>query len=355
MSDTFDLRIKFTGLCLLVPDTRVANQPLLHVLLPNVEGHDHAGGGEADAGQGAGASPDPDAVDEHAHHGRGGGAVGSLFTGAPAGGDAGTGTGTGDVGVDEGGAGARAIVKHVSRLIYDTAYETSGKKELAHELACRELRGSNLKLIGMGEAAIETHMPSEVADLGLVVEDKARLATFLDSDSPGPELAARVTMDRGAVTDYLLGVQASLLRAGDEFPTATLGDEPRLTTQVEWTIRGIEGKSLALSLGAGLNGAAQGQKVTLFPIGRTIIVQIWNVPEHELPGAPPPDEDERLATDHFAAFYTLVDAVEQPLPRLRGLQFSIKNGCVDDEKRIEAGEPIAPGTLMCMNGTVKMP
>jgi hypothetical protein len=342
MANTFDLRIRFTGLCLLVPDTR-AGAARLHVLLPFVDGHDHGAHGAQPSGEGE--AP----VGGHAGH-EVPGAGGAI----PAAGEGEADGAGGDGRVPGSPPAAPPVVKHLSRLIYDSAYRLD-KPELSRELDCVDLHGRIVEFLGMGLDEMNPFVPSEVANLDKVVTDKARLHTFVDSDTPGPELAARVTVDRGAVTDCLFGVQARFLAAGE---TGDDNDdpeqEPRFTAQVEWTIRGIEGDSLTISMQKGLNEAGAGTDITLTPIGRTICVDIWNAPEHELPGAPPLEEDQPPATDHFAAFYMLVNASTRPVPKPRDLQLRVKNACVDREIQLDdAGRGIAPGTLMCMTGQVK--
>jgi hypothetical protein len=364
MSETFDLRIKFTGLCLLVTDTRNEAQPRLHVLLPNVQGHDHSGGQAqpepqppvaghtghphpaTDARSGlpaltAGDTEQPIDTDhpvlpDHTDH--------TDHTDQP----------SVDVPGVAGDAGEPQIVEHLCRLIFDTAYEDPKATEFTRELACRDIHGRILEFTGPESDPLIPRLPREVADLAPLITDKGVLLPFLDANSPGTDLATRITVNRGCVSDYMPGVIARL-QDGDQ-------GEPRLTAQVEWTIRGIEGKSLDISLAKGLNGTAppeQGkEKITLHPIGRTIIIEIWNAPKDELPGSP---ERQSSSMDHFASLYTLlvqpdqVMAPENVVPVPDDLQLPVKSECFTETERTSHGGGVSPNTLMCMPGQTRVP
>jgi hypothetical protein len=331
---SFDLRIRFAGLCLLVPDRRPHKPQRLHVLLPDVK-HDHPHGDQPHAP--AGGEPDhPNGSHPHPHP------EGEPGTSAPAAGGA-----------------AQPIVPHLPRLIYDMAFQDEHAKEFTRELACRDVGGLILEFLGMGDP-IDLHLPGEIADLEPLVKSKTELERFVDEDAPGERLATRITLDRGCVTDYLLGVQAHLRsrkpNEEEEEPDPPAEEEkkvnaPRLTAMVEWTLRGVEGDSLVLPR-RGLNGAAAGDEIKLFPIGQTIHLEIWNVPKHELPGSP---NRGAAGTDHFAAFFDLVPAEDKRIPVTQALQFPPKSGCFSPQERRDLGSPVAPNTLQCMNGQVRLP
>lgn len=394
MSETFDLRIKFTGLCLLVTDERDEKNPRLHVLLPNVEGHDHSGGhpqaephapegGHAghphpatDARPGLPARPPEDTVqaeggDHSSHPGhtdplREPDQPDTSHTEYPDAtdhadhpdhthGDADTPPPAVEPPGGPGDDGQPQIVEHLCRLIFDTAYEIPGTTEYTRELACRDIHGRILEFSGLGDDPLVPRLPREVADLAPIITEKGLLLTFLDDANPGTDLATRVTVDRGCVSDYLPGVIA---RLQDGEP-----GEPRLTAQVEWTIRGIPGNSLEISLTEGLNGKKPSEKeeerkITLHPIGRTIILEVWNAPKDELPGSP---ERKSSSTDHFASLYTLlvqpdrVNAPENLVPIPSDLQLPVKSECFSETERTSHGGGVAPNTLMCMPGQTRVP
>jgi hypothetical protein len=304
---SFDLRIRFAGLCLLVPDPQRADPPAparFHVLLPDVK-HEHGGHEHA-----------PDAPDA---------------------------AGTGEA------AAGGEIVEHLPRLIYDRAHESPDSKEFTRELACIDLRGQALSLLGLGPDPIDLFLPGEVANLDDVAGPNRLARKFVDSMAPGPELAARVTLDRGCVTDYLLGVQARLTDSEGE--EAEEEDAPRMTAQVEWTVRGIETADGSLTFGPkGVNGGPDGGGIKLYPIGRTIHLEVWNVPKSELPGSPAPNEDS--SEEHFAGLFDLLAlpaGVEPVAPLVADIQKPLKSGCFSAEEQGEGG-PTAPGTMRCMVG-----
>lgn len=274
---SFDLRIRFAGICMFVPEPGPdAQNPdasgKVHVLLP-VVAHQHTSGG--------------------AH-----------------------------------------VPEHLPRLLYDTAYETQGPRVRAftRELACVKLDRFALELSGLGADALTITLPEEIATLRHVAQPVPRARV---SANPGPEVAARFSLHQGRVTDYPPGAHAKL-RASERFR--------RMTAQVEWTIRGIEGVSLPKQTLKGLDGAQDSWIPELFPIGDTIHLQVFNAPESALPGATRRAGD--ASTDHFEGFYSLAPSRTRPVPILKVTQLLISNQCVTPAS---IGAQQLPDVLKCMN------
>lgn len=159
---SFDLRIKFAGICLFVPQPAAGQEGArMHVLMPKVE---------------------------HQHHGGHGGGV---------------------------------ISEHLPRLLYDRAYEQPGSSNFTRELACVPLDRLALELGGLSSDGFTPALPAEVASLEEVA---GRVPPARVSDHPGTEVAARVTLRQGRVTYYPAGLQAKL-RAKEEFRRMTANVE----------------------------------------------------------------------------------------------------------------------------------
>lgn len=346
---SFDLRIRFNGLCLLVPepardDADPPSSGRFHVLLPDVKHRHPVGGVHAHAVVDVAEEVPDTAFDTPCGAGHAGHFSGEM----PEEGE----------GEPQPGGGMGEIVEHLPRLVFDTAYRTAGSREFTRELACLDVRGQAIPLLGLGPDPIRLFVPGEVANLDEVSGGGRVPRRFVDDPAPGPELATRVTIDRGCVTDYLLGAQATLKEStGEEEEPAPGGKEPRLTAQVEWTIRGIETEDGSLTLRPrGLNGVPDGREIRLFPIGRTIHLELWNVPKSELPGSPARN-DKDSSVEHFAGLFDLLDlsgGVVPVVPLLADVQKPPKSGCFSEEERDEGGGPTTPGTLRCMVGTASL-
>jgi hypothetical protein len=274
---SFDLRIRFAGICLFVPEPGPnARMPevggKLHVLLPFVKHHHTTGGGH--------------------------------------------------------------VVEHLPRLLYDTAYETRRARAFTRELECVKLNHFALELAGLGADTLTISLPDEIASIRDVASPVSRVRV---SDTPGPEVAARVTLHQGRVTDYPPGAKAKL-RDEENFR--------RMTAQVEWTIRGIEGDSLPRQVLRGLDGAADTSIPELFPIGDTIHLQVFNAPASLLPGAIPQTGD--ASTDHFEGLYEIAPSQKRPVPIVQKNQILVSNRCAPPA--ILPGEQALPDALKCMPG-----
>jgi hypothetical protein len=389
---SFDLRIRFSGLCLMVPDPETQDAPgrpaRFHVLLPDVK-HEHGtgdgGGVHAHAGavagpagtrrrahvhpgdegaDGAGTTSAVDEGDTH-EHAHGLAASATFEGGVEAASDAhddGAGVPTGEA-VRE-GESVMEIVEHLPRLIFDRAYQmppvAGARHEFTRKLRCVDIRGKILEFLDIGIDPIDISLPREVASLDVVTGANRLPRKFVDSDDPGSELATRVTLGRGCVTDCTEGVEATLLE--DEEPR-------RMTAQVEWTIRGIETADGALTISPGKlkqadaagrrSGQAEaGGEIKLYPIGNTIHLEIWNVPKHELPGAPEKTEAQKqdLPAEHFAAFYDLLGVVAEdnrPVPIPKMIQTKVESECFAGETE-GLGTPVVPNGLRCMVGQASL-
>lgn len=254
---SFDLRIRFLGLGMFVPEPAVeeggSKTPArMHVLLPSSE-HGHGG------------------------HGNGNG-------------------GGGNAAADDG--------RHFVRIVYDKAYETQGSKQLTRTLKFVTMEKREMSLAGLvPEGEIELTIPDEICDVTPVA---GILPDTVIGPNPGNGVIGRVTVDSGALTDWRLGA------------FFTLDGQPprRMTTQAEWTVRGIEADSLAETALTGLNGAAAGTLPPLYPIGQTIHLMVFNAPAAEFP---PHGEfhivQPGLDADHFEHYYALYGKPVGPIPR----------------------------------------
>lgn len=143
---SFDLRIRFTGLMMWVPEGEKA----MHVLLPATPEHVEGGGGK---------------LHEHPEE---------------------------------------EMPPHFARLAYDAAYELPRQTQLSREYVMVDLKRGDLDLTGVTSSdGIEVRLPDELASLDAVAQPVDR--KFVEGDLD-PALAARVTMHAGAVTDYDVGI-----------------------------------------------------------------------------------------------------------------------------------------------------
>ena len=204
--------------------------------------------------------------------------------------------------------------KHYARLVYDTAYEVSGATQLARRLACEKLERVAL-VLPVAPGGPKLVLPDEIIDVDAAAGRPLPLG-LLDPD-PGADLACRFTLPAGAVTAYELGNHF-------EFGAAP---SRRMTWEVEWTIRGIPSDRLEWSLlpfGAGSSPVAL---QTLYPIGDTIRVRVYNVTCRFLPMDMGPIDAEPEVAHHFAGYYSLYRTGVNQIPVHSVTQYLEKGGC----------------------------
>jgi hypothetical protein len=251
---------------------------------------------------------------------------------------------------DDGGlhtiASPPEIPAHLPRLIYDRAHENPNARQFLRSLQCLPLDQKALTLSGPTASGFDPFLTTEIADLKGIVGG-LEVSRELVGNSPGPAVGARVTLQAGRVTDCEMGPVAKLDGNGLGFS--------RLTSLVEWTIRGFTStdfagrSSLALTL-TGLNGTSTVRLPRLYPIGDAVIVEVWNAPENDLPGSGlDPTEN---GAEHFAIFYDLYDPdftklpdAARSVPILADLQPAPLSTCFPPD---QGGGPIVPGTQTCM-------
>jgi hypothetical protein len=261
---SFDLRIRFEGLVMWVPEGNKA----MHVLMPLVADHKHH---VHKSPQHSGEGSDTGGTEHHS-------------------------------GEQHPRDNEEEIPEHLVRVVVDRAYLEEGHKQLTRELYMVDLAGRVLDLTGLSLDGIEMTVPDEVPSLDSV-------AIPLDPASvkgkPVAPVAARVTMDAGAVTNYDLGL-----------PFAFLGQDRRITGVVEWTIRRIETRKPAAKGGAlCLRGsqvlapeAGRRHLPDLFPVGNTIQLTVMHLVESEFPAHA--ERFNRTAMDpdsHFDAYFDLAN------------------------------------------------
>lgn len=243
---SFDLRIRFVGLCLFVPDP---DRNQMHVLLPATANMadrpgQHAHGEEDASGEDAAASPH----------------------------------------------------LHLPRLVYDQAHERANQKQLSRRLACHELERKAVLLTGaeLGSAPPTLDLPDEMPDLDFLV-GTGPVKQDAVKDDVEKRVTARVTLGTGAVTGYAFGASWTLK-----------GSNPRrMTWKAEWTIRGIAGDFLPPIVLDSLSGGTASQTKKLFPIANTIHLTVYHVVPSELPPGGEFFIPELPTAEHVKGLYVL--------------------------------------------------
>lgn len=250
---SFDLRIRFEGLMMWVPEGEKA----MHVLIPAITGHDH---GKKKDGQ----------EKEHQHPKK-----------------------------DPKGKGDdQKIPEHVVRVVVDQAYLKPDQKQLTRNLFMVDLAGRVLDLTGLSWDGMEASLPNEIPSLDGAVEP---LHPDIVKGKPVAPVAARVTMDAGAMTNYELGI-----------PFTFLDEARRITGVTEWTIRGVGTRQSAAEGGAfclrGTQILAHEDDKTdlpdLFPIGHAINLTVMHLVRGDFPPHGPRFNPEVEDPDfHFDAYF----------------------------------------------------
>lgn len=330
---SFDLRIRFVGLAVYVPQDGKA----MHVLLPSTAGHVH-GAEQPGSGTGDGyvhpeaeTELEPATRDESAPPPAEAEAEEEEVVDAEAEADA-----EGQAGTREGHrhphaeapAATTKMDDHHARIVFDKAYLEPGQTQLKREYVMLDLQGRVLDLSGLATSArpLNDVLPDELAPMDRVAHAVPR---DLVTDLPDARLAGRVTFDAGALTDHSLGALWTL----------NGGNPQRMTLDTEWTIRDIQstkttaGGVVACLPERVLPGAADPADLAeeekpklpeLFPIADTIHLMVFHTVANQLPpagdfdiGLPAPSD----RPDHFMAYYSVCPkrgdvppAGEKPLP-----------------------------------------
>jgi hypothetical protein len=197
------------------------------------------------------------------------------------------------------------VEPHFARLVYDEAYERPGQTQLSRRYRMIDLERRVMDLRGLPTSeALEMHLTDELPSLDAVAGPVPR---SLVQGMPGGRLAGRVALDSGALSHYTLGA------------TFHLDDETRsqrMTTQTEWTVRGITSRvpeaegAWEVLQAAPLQGPAEGEAQPLprlYPIGQNIQLMVFNAIASELPPDGPMFRIERAPGDaeHFGAYYDI--------------------------------------------------
>jgi hypothetical protein len=265
---SFDLRIRFAGLMMWVPE----GQTGMHVLLPSTVGHAHGAHGNGRGGV-------------HAHEYKPG-TVPPRAPGRPrsipprSGGGAMADAASG-VGFAAAEASSMPMPMHHARVMYDAAYEQPGATQLTRTYVLVDLSNGVLDLAGLPtDNGIFMHLPDEIPSLATIAEPVPR---ELVRGAPDARLAGRVSMDAGGLTFYELN--AAFSPPGQQPPQ-------RMTAGTEWTIRGIRSRKDA-SLGGveflpgrtiqGADGAEVGRLPDLYPIADTIHLTVFHVVASQFP------------------------------------------------------------------------
>ena len=287
---SFDLRIRFSGLMIWVPEPGHS----MHVLLPSTHGHVHGGGAATNGGGVHGHE-----YDRRAGVGRDAAVLASSrFSTREAGFDRVT---FRESETRTSRAAAAAVETHFTRIIYDAAYEKPGQTQLSRTYVMVDLEDRVLDLTGLSTSdSVNLALPDELPSLDNVAHP---VDPALVSQMPDHRVAARVTMDAGALTQYDLGA-ALHLESADK--------AQRMTSGTEWTIRGIASR-MPVSMGGveylpglvlrGPEHAQENSLPNLFPISNTIHLSIFHTISSEFPpkGRLFQPSNERDA--HFSAYY----------------------------------------------------
>lgn len=202
--------------------------------------------------------------------------------------------------------------RHYPKLIYDKAHTNSANDKLA----CRNLDGVQMTFGDYGDVITGPVTLDEIVDLDVIAGVGKLDPRFVDGD-PRHEVAARITLNAGQVTR--IGRSADWIVRKD----STVVWEGKITTEIDWTIRGIEGSTLKDQwnfVDLGTNQTAFG--LELHPLGTPPLVEvsIYNSLLDDLPPfrprpLPAPGEE----APHFDGFYRLYEEdVDPVVPILKG-------------------------------------
>ncbi|HEX2093139.1 MAG TPA: hypothetical protein VHG28_12080 [Longimicrobiaceae bacterium] len=192
--------------------------------------------------------------------------------------------------------------RHEPRLIYDRAYERESSPTTDGCLRCRDLNDRALKIDGFGEPITPPiTLPEEVVDLHMIAGVERLPRRFVEPD-PGPKVAARVSTSVGRPG---APQRASLFTVPGGMPP----DWPRrITTILQWKVKRKTGQDSVTLVLADLRSRAEPKvgRITLFPIGGTVDVWIYNALPDDLP---PPvrvrNPGHGSPAEHFDAYYSL--------------------------------------------------
>ncbi|HEU4560473.1 MAG TPA: hypothetical protein VFS20_21665 [Longimicrobium sp.] len=200
--------------------------------------------------------------------------------------------------------GGHHVEEHFSRIVYDSAYEHRESTELSREYVFVDFERRVLDLRGLPvTGGFVPNLPGELPPIERVAAEPVDRAKL--TDLPDESLAGRVSMAKGALTDYTLGARFTL----------NGGEARRMATETEWTIRGVESRdengepALPGGLLPGPEGAGEVKLPNLYPIGETIHLMVFDaVAEVFPPGGirfeiEKPEEPD--VADHFVAYYNI--------------------------------------------------
>lgn len=290
---SFDLRIRFAGLMMWVPEGQTA----MHVLLPATEGHHH---GEHHRGD----------IHAHEYDAVRPAATGSIprASAAPRLFHPGGGVSTPAALTSRGGAaaGTTNIPVHHARVVYDAAYDQPGATQLTRTYVFVDLSKGVLELKGLPtDNGLHVRLPDEIPSLATVAEPVPR---DLVRGAPDARLAGRVSMDAGGMTFYELS--PALILPGQETPQ-------RMTAGTEWTIRGIRSRKDAAVGGMeflpaleirGADGTVVDRIPELYPIADTIQLTVYHTVLDHMPPDGPFDLESQEDDPHFSVYFGISPA-----------------------------------------------
>lgn len=287
-TQTFDLKLHFTGMCLYVRDPE---RNRMHVLMPQSGGHGHA---EHGTGGGGGNGPrDAGGHERHHHNGH-----------RHDGGDDG----------DPAHAGhappAGGVEAHVVRVFADAAHLFPGTGARSGIVAgVAKLDDRVLDLAGLGDPPLDLDLSGrELGDVGAILGQPVPRKRV---DGPDERVFCRVTMDSGRATGHAPGAVWEVD-----------GVEQPLTYRIEWTLSGVRAQDGALRLRTlSRDGIPAKPLPELYPLpapdtGRpTVDLHVFHTPERELPPWPRPERGAPSG-HHFVGLYDLFDEPgKRPVPR----------------------------------------
>jgi hypothetical protein len=161
--------------------------------------------------------------------------------------------------------GAHAAPRHFVRVMYDAAYETPGSAAFARVRRCVALDGEYLTFPRALSPDVATALPPELLDLCAAVGAPPIRREFV-AGRPSDPVTSRLTFECGRFSECILGHRVSLGAV----------QNLDITTNVEWTIRGVPGDALE---GLDTSGRAL---PPLYPIGGLVHLYLFHAPADEL-------------------------------------------------------------------------
>lgn len=219
--------------------------------------------------------------------------------------------------------------QHLSRLYHHPAFATgTGNPSTPKKPAAIDIEGRAIELKFPGTPT--TALPASIVKISDIC--KKKVDPDLLQGAPHGPVTARVSMTSG-----------QLGKPNDGLIWDIDGTAHELASLVTWTIHGISGDTLTVSVG--------GVDHTFRAISNAIDLLLFNVPSHEVPDEVPLQAKPIICppkghmAHHFMAFFDILGCTGHHAPKF--LKGKRKGQCSNQSKLVAAGAaPTIPATAM---------